>query len=167
MGERALAGCAKLLSLTLPVTVTYMGAGMLEGCGKLEALAIPFVGGCTPDYPLTEEEQKAMENGNGEHPAKSSAYLGYLFGASDYTFTAGYLPASLISVTLREGCTEIPSNAFFECASIREVHIPEGVTAVGHRAFYGCTSLSSHKYFDSNPGYPQCMYYLLSGKRRK
>ena len=143
VGTRAFANCSLLLNLSLPASVAYMGMGMLEGCGKLEALAIPFVGGCTPDYPLTEEEQKAMENGNGEHPAKSSAYLGYLFGASDYTFTAGYLPASLISVTLREGCTEIPSNAFFECASIREVHIPEGVTAVGHRAFYGCTSLSS------------------------
>ena len=142
VGTRAFANCSMLLGLSLPDTVTYMGLGMLEGCGTLESLTIPFVGGCTPDYPLTEEEQEAIEDGESIHPSKSSAYLGYLFGATDYTFTVGYLPASLISVTVLEGCTEIPANAFFECASIREVVIPEGVTSIGHRAFYGCTSLS-------------------------
>ena len=143
VGTRAFANCSMLLGMTLPASVAYMGAGMLEGCGALEALTIPFVGGCTPDYPLTEEEQAAVESGEMPHPAKSSAYLGYLFGASDYTFTAGYLPASLITVTVLEGCTEIPANAFFECASIREVIIPEGVTSIGHRAFYGCDFLSA------------------------
>ena len=37
-----------------------MGSGMLEGCGKLESMTIPFVGGCTYDYPLTEEEKEAI-----------------------------------------------------------------------------------------------------------
>ena len=143
VGTRAFANCSMLLGLSLPDTVTYMGLGMLEGCGTLESLTIPFVGGCTPDYPLTEEEQEAIEDGESIHPSKSSAYLGYLFGASDYTFTVGYLPASLISVTVLEGCTEIPANAFFECAAIREIHIPEGVTSIGHRAFYGCDFLSA------------------------
>ena len=143
VGERAFAGCTALLNLALPAAVTYMGAGMLEGCGKLESLTIPFVGGCTADYPLTEEEKNAIENGDATHPAESTAYLGYLFGASHYTFTAGYLPASLITVTLTEGCTAIPANAFFECASIREVVIPEGVTEIGRRAFYGCERLAA------------------------
>lgn len=143
VGIRAFANCSMLLGLTLPDTVAYMGAGMLEGCGALETLTIPFVGGCTPDYPLTEEEQRSMEKDGAPHPSVSSAYLGYLFGAADYTFTAGYLPASLISVTVLEGCTEIPANAFFECASIREIRIPESVTSIGRRAFYGCDFLSA------------------------
>lgn len=149
VGERAFAGCAKLLSLTLPATVIYMGAGMLEGCGKLESLTIPFVGGCTPDYPLTEEEKEAIENGDATHPAESTAYLGYLFGASHYTFTAGYLPATLITVTVAEGCPAIPANAFFECASIREINLPEGVITIGRRAFYGCERLTAMTLPDS------------------
>ena len=125
-----------LTSYTLPATVTYMGAGMLEGCGKLETLAIPFVGGCTYDYPLTEEEKDAIEGGDAVHPAESTGYLGYLFGATSHTFTAGYLPASLMTVTVLEGCESIPANAFFECASVREIHLPEGVVEIGEAALY-------------------------------
>lgn len=143
VGERAFANCRSLLTLRLPGSVLRMGAGMLEGCGKLEALTLPFVGGCAPDAPLTEEEKTALENGEAAHPSEATAYLGYLFGASAYTFTAGYLPASLITVALSEGCTEIPANAFFECASVREFILPETVTAIGRRAFYGCESLAA------------------------
>ena len=142
VGDRAFANCISLLNLTLPATVTYMGAGMLEGCGKLETLTVPFVGGCTYDYPLTEEEKAAMEHDGAPHPAESSAYLGYLFGASSHTFTAGYLPASLITVEVLEGCEAIPANAFFECASVREFILPATVKTIGRRAFYGCEALS-------------------------
>ncbi len=149
VGERAFAGCDALLSLTLPATVQTMGMGMLEGCGKLESLTVPFVGGCTYDYPLSEEEKSEIEAGDALHPAEATGYLGYLFGASSHTFTAGYLPASLMAVTVLEGCTSIPANGFFECASIREVILPEGVTAIGRRAFYGCERLAEMTLPDS------------------
>ena len=122
VGENAFTNCADLLVLELPATVETMGFAMLEGCGALERLALPFVGG---------------ERGKAE-----TAYMGYLFGASDYTFTGGYLPVSLISVELHPGCGDIPANAFFECAVLRSVVIPEGVTAIGLRAFYGCEKLA-------------------------
>ena len=149
VGERAFAGCDVLLSLSLPATVESMGMGMLEGCGQLESLTIPFVGGRSVNSPLTEEEKAAIEAGDAVHPAESTGYLGYLFGASSHTFTAGYLPASLMTVTVLEGCTEIPANAFFECASIREISLPEGVTAIGRRAFYGCERLTAMTLPDS------------------
>ena len=129
VGEHAFSGCSYLLNMTLPGTVVSMGEGLLEGCGRLESLTIPFVGG--------------------ESSAAETAYLGYLFGARHYTFTAGYLPASLVTVTVTEGCTAIPANAFFECASIREIHLPEGVTAIGRRAFYGCERLTAMTLPDS------------------
>ena len=132
VGEHAFSGCVRLLNMTIPSTVTYMGEGMLEGCGKLESLAIPFVGSNADGGSTTE-----------------TAYLGYLFGASHYTFTAGYIPASLITVTVSDGCTVIPANAFFACASIREIHVPEGVITVGRRAFYGCERLSAMALPDS------------------
>ena len=127
VGDYAFANCSALLTMDLPATVVSMGKSMLMGCGKLESLTIPFVGG-----QATVEEE-----------APNTAYLGYLFGASDYTFTAGHLPASLITLTVLEGCTTIPANAFFECASIREIRLPEGVTSIGRRAFYGCEKLAA------------------------
>lgn len=142
VGQNAFTGCAALLSLELPATVRTMGFAMLEGCGVLETLTLPFAGGYAADYVLSDEEAAAVEKGTMQAPA-ATAYLGYLFGAADYTFTAGYLPASLITVTLHEGCGDIPANAFFECASVREIVIPEGVTSIGRRAFYGCESLAA------------------------
>lgn len=119
VGAWAFTNNKALLELSLPATVESMGFAMLEGCGTLEALTVPFVGGS-----MTENR-----------------YLGYLFGASAHTFTEGYLPASLMRVTVAEGCTEIPDNAFFECSSVREIVLPEGVATIGRRAFYGCERL--------------------------
>ncbi len=121
IGDRAFTNCAKLLRFDLPATVTSIGEAVVEGCGALCGMTLPFVGG------------SATEN----------AYLGYLFGALTYTFTAGYVPASLQEVTLLEGCTAIPSNAFFEVSCLSEITIPDTVTSVGLRAFYGCERLTS------------------------
>ena len=133
VGDYAFTNCSALIELELPPTVTSMGRSMLMGCGKLESLTVPFVGG----------QATARED------APNTAYLGYLFGAADYTFTAGFLPASLMTVTVSEGCTAIPDNAFFECASVREIHLPEGVTSIGRRAFYGCERLTAMTLPDS------------------
>ena len=142
VGEHVFTNCSSLLSLDLPATVERMGFAMLEGCGKLESLTIPFVGGRTLEH-LSEEEKEAIESGEAADPVVETGYLGYLFGAAHYTFTVGYLPASLITVTVLEGCSSIPANGFFECASVREVILPDGVTSIGRRAFYGCEKLAS------------------------
>ena len=129
VGEHAFTNCGELLALDLPATVESLGFAMLEGCGALESLTLPFVGGARLGA-VSESEAEA-----------DTTYLGYIFGAAEYVFTAGYLPASLISVTLSEGCGDIPANAFFECASVRVITIPEGVVSIGRRAFYGCKKL--------------------------
>ena len=134
VGDHAFTGCAALLSLELPATTRTMGKAMLEGCGKLESLTVSFPGG---------QADSPSADGSAEDAEQSTAYLGYLFGASDYTFTAGYIPASLMTVTVTAGCTAIPPNAFFECASIREIRLPDGVTSIGRRAFYGCERLTA------------------------
>ena len=121
LGEHVFAGCESLLALHLPLTVTEMGPAILEGCGKLESLTIPFVGGGEED----------------------NSYIGYLFGASDHVFTAGYIPASLIEITVHDGCPKIADNAFYECASVRSITLPEGATEIGRRAFYGCENLAT------------------------
>lgn len=144
VGQKAFTNCRSLLNLSLPDTVLAMGFAMLEGCGKLETLTLPFVGGYSADlqYALTEEEKQAIKKGEMTDP-DDTRYLGYLFGASVYSFTEGYLPSSLITVTLLEGCKTIPANAFFECSSVRCFGLPEGVTTIERRAFYGCEAMSA------------------------
>lgn len=123
VGQYAFAYCPSLLNLSVPASVEAMGISMLEGCGALETLTLPFVG----------ESREAADH----------RYLGYLFGAADHTFTEGYIPASLIRLTLLPGCGDIPANAFYSCSRLREVILPEGVTAIGHRAFYRCAYLAA------------------------
>lgn len=121
VGSRAFTNCSDLVRFDLPATVTAIGEAVVEGCGSMCAMTLPFVGG------------SATEN----------TYLGYLFGALSYTFTAGYIPATLQEVTLLAGCTAIPDNAFFEVSCLSRVTIPDTVTSVGLRAFYGCERLTS------------------------
>ena len=121
VGEFAFANCTALLGQTFGEGVVSIGYAALEGCGALETLTVPFVGG------------KADEN----------TFLGYIFGAQSHTLTEGFIPASLIRVTVREGCTAIPDNAFFECSSIREIRLPASVRTIGGRAFYRCARLAS------------------------
>ena len=120
VGQYAFGNCLALAQLALPASVVRMERSMLEGCGALTALTIPFVG----------------ETADGEN-----GWLAYLFGAVDHTFSEGYMPASLVRVTVLTGTT-LPRNAFYECSRIREVILPETMTAVGDRAFYRCAYLS-------------------------
>lgn len=130
VGRNAFTNCGSLLRLDIPDTAQSLGFAMLEGCGKLEALDLPFAGGWRVGQAPAEAEDG------------DATYLGYIFGAADHTLTEGFIPASLISVTLKKGCGDIAPNAFFACSPIREVNLPEGVTAIGRRAFYGCEGLA-------------------------
>lgn len=121
IGDRAFTNCAALLRLDLPASVTAIGEAVVEGCGSLCAMTLPFVGGSTTE----------------------NTYLGYLFGAAAYTFTEGFIPATLQEINLLPVCTAIPDNAFFEVSCLSRITIPETVTSVGLRAFYGCERLTA------------------------
>ena len=121
IGDYAFESNTSLLSVAFPATVTNMGLGLFQGCAALESLTLPFVGG-------TREE---------------NTFLGYLFGASAYTFTEGFLPTSFMEVILSEGCSSIPDNAFCFASWLRRVEIPASCTSVGRRAFYGCKRLAA------------------------
>ncbi len=139
VGERAFTNCASLLSLEMPATVKSLGFAMLEGCAKLEKLTIPFVGGGS--VPAASETETEAETET-DKTTPSTDHFAYIFGAESYHHSEGYIPRSLITVALLEGCDNIPANAFFECMPLREVILPASVTAIGRRAFYGCERLS-------------------------
>ena len=51
--------------------------------------------------------------------------------------------ASITSVTIPNGVSDIGSNTFSGCTSLTSVTIPDSVTTIGRHAFDGCTSLVS------------------------
>ncbi len=117
IGAYAFAGSG-ITEMAIPQSVTAMGRGLFEDCAAIAALSLPFVG-------------DGGENG----------FLGYLFGAASYVFTAGYMPTSLVEVTVLSGCDTIENHAFYDCASLQSISLPDTVKAIGLRAFYGCKRL--------------------------
>lgn len=119
LGAYAFENCTSLLHAQLPDKLQSVGVGALAGCSSLRELTLPFLGGTPND---TESE-----------------HLGYLFGATAYTWNATSVPESLLSVTLRSG--DVPDYAFYDCRHLAVITLPEDCTRVGTRAFWGCAAL--------------------------
>lgn len=116
--DYAFANNKSLISMSFGASVERIGLGALIGCTSLEQITLPFIG---------------------ESRNSASRHLSYIFGAQAYTWTGGYVPRSLLKVTLTEG--RVPDYAFYECDHLALVELPEGCDSIGVRAFYGCDVL--------------------------
>ena len=105
----------------LPATLTTIGSGAFAST-NLESITLPFIGG--------------------SHTT-SNSFIGYIFGARNYSANATNVPATLKSVTLNGACTKIPAYAFWGCSGIEEIVIGNSVKTIGNSAFSGCSSLRS------------------------
>lgn len=108
--------CISLETLILPSGMQTIGVGAFENCVSLRRLTLPFVGGSRTE----------------------NTYLGYVFGASTYGFSAGFYPTGLEWVTVTDGIDKLGDHAFYDCDSLWSVSLPLSVTSIGTRAFSGC-----------------------------
>ena len=120
IGASAFKG-TKIKTAELPESLTTIGSGAFANT-LLESITFSFIGG--------------------SHTS-SNSFLGYIFGAKNYSANASNVPETLTSVTLNGACTKIPAYAFWGCAGIKEIVIGSAVKTIGNSAFSGCTSLRS------------------------
>ena len=106
IGALAFQSCTNLVSVTIGNRVTSIGLEAFAYCGSLSTIAIP----------------------------DSVTSLG------DEAF---YSCTKLASVTLGNGVTSIGDSAFWSCASLTSIAIPDSVTSLGGTVFYSCASLAS------------------------
>lgn len=121
IGDFAFAYCNAFVHATLGARLEQVGFGALQGCAALSSVTLPFVGGSQTE----------------------NTYFGYVFGAAEPDFTAGYIPAYLRTVTLLDTCKSLENYAFFECSSLRTVVLPKQLTSIGVRAFEGCEEIKA------------------------
>lgn len=107
--------------------------GQFANLSKLEELTLPFPGAGT---------RLATSN------------FGDLFGTytngdmrkvtqvmMDGTQKTYYMPAGLDSLTITEGCEEIPYGCFYNCTMLNKIVLPTTMFAVGEKAFFGCAGM--------------------------
>ena len=129
IGDNAFNGCSGLTSITLPSSVTSIGAAAFKGCSGLTSLTIP------PG--VTEIGNYAFEGCSG---LTSLTIPPGITSISDGVFEGC---SGLTSLTLPPGLTSIGDFAFSYCSGLTSLTIPPGVTSIGIAAFDNCRGLAS------------------------
>lgn len=160
IGEDALKDNTTITSVTIPDSVTEIGANAFAGCTNLTS--VKYAG---------DWSNLTIQSGN---PAVQDAANAQLFDfefipdntavivkkyngtAADVTIPSRYKdkPVTMIdhaafhdsavtSVTIPDSVTSIPDDAFGFCSQLTNISIPNSVTFIGFSAFNSCTSLKS------------------------
>lgn len=156
---------SSVTSVTIPASVTEIGANAFAGCTNLTSVTY---GG--------DWSNLTIQSGNPavEDAAKDAAneqlfdfkfilnntaviVISYKGTAADVTIPSRYkgIPVTMIdhaafhnnsavtSVTIPDSVTAIPDDAFGFCSQLTNISIPNSVTFIGFSAFNSCTSLKS------------------------
>lgn len=121
IGAGAFEYCSEIENLIIPDSVKSIGMLAFNGCNSLKSITLPFVG----------ETFDGTEN----------THFGFVFGAGNYleTTSFGKIPESLQSVTISDGSgvTEICAHAFYGALSLKNISLPNSLMIVGEGAFDG------------------------------
>lgn len=156
---------SSVTSVTIPDSVTEIGANAFAGCTNLTS--VNYIGGdwskltIQSGNPAVEDAAKDAANEqlfDFEFILNNTAVIviRYKGTAADVTIPSRYKgkPVTMIdhaafhnsavtSVTIPDSVTSIHDSAFAYCSSLTNISIPNSVTAIGSFAFEGCTKLES------------------------
>ncbi len=163
IGDYAFKDCINLTSIVVPETVTELGIGVFLDCvGLLDASVLSssavlnrsFFSGCINMQSLT-----IPFVGESSAQRYNRVYLGWIFGAIEYTQNKNYVPTTLTNVVVTSA-TSIANYAFYECENITSVTILNA-GSIGNYAFYNCfklenvvlpnemSNIGSHAFYDT------------------
>lgn len=157
---------SSVTSVTIPASVTEIGANAFAGCTNLTS--VNYIGGdwskltIQSGNPAVEDAAKDAANEqlfDFEFILNNTAVvvISYKGTAADVTIPSRYKgkPVTVIdpvafynnsavtSVTIPDSVTAIPDYAFGFCSQLTNISIPNSVTFIGFSAFNSCTSLKS------------------------
>ena len=119
----------RMVSVTIPNSVTSIGKGAFCGCISLKSITIP--------NSVTSIEDNAFD---GCSRLTSVTIGNSVTSIGNYAF---YSCSRLTSVTIGNSVTSIGAGAFSECSSLTSVTIPNSMTSIGKGAFEKCSRLTS------------------------
>ena len=133
IGNDAFRNCSSLIDLAFPENLTTIGEYAFAGCTAMENAELPDS--------VTTIGNRAFLG------CTSLIYFRYpmnwVLAGTNYNSTEGALEGceSLTAVTVPEGITWIPDNAFTSASYLEEIELPATLQSIGSYAFYGCSSL--------------------------
>lgn len=125
--DDAFLGCDSITSVTLPRTISAIGARAFRGCSALQTISFG------QNSNLQSVGESAFENCINLLAVELPAGVTEI---GEYAFFECY---SLESVNIPAGVTEIQDYTFASCSSLSEITIHEGITSIGLYAFGGCS----------------------------
>lgn len=153
---------SSVTSVTIPASVTEIGANAFAGCTNLTSVTYggdwsnltiqsgnPAVQDAANeqlfDFAFTPDNTAVIVNnykckGTAADVTIPSRYKGKPVTMIDH---AAFHNSAVTSVTIPDSVTSIHDSAFAYCSSLTNISIPNSVTAIGSFAFEGCTKLES------------------------
>ena len=142
IGDHAFYYSYSLTAVTIPDSVTAIGANPFMFCDKLKTISV------SPEHPYLATIDGVLFS----KPDRRLVCYPFAFDASEYAIPQGiqtigdcafYDCDSLTAVTIPDSVTSIGFWAFSYCGSLTAVTIPDSVTSIGDYAFYDCDSLTA------------------------
>ena len=141
IGANAFYNCSDLTSVTIPNSVTSIGEWAFADCSGLTSVTIPnsvtSIGGGAF---LWDDDCTIIYSGSAEGRPWGA---GAVYGAKDKNFYYEDAEKTIISkyignggdVVIPNGITSIGANAFWDCSGVTSITIPNSVTSIGNGAF--------------------------------
>ena len=133
VGTGQISGLSGLEELSLPKAQT-IAPDALSGLVSLKSLTLPFPGAGTPLSVSNFGELFGTDSHDQMRPVTQ-----VMMDGEQETY---YLPSGLDSLTIVEGCGEIPYGCFYGCTMLKQVVLPSSLYSVGEKAFYGCAGMT-------------------------
>lgn len=134
----AFSGCSSLKKLTIPDTISHLGARFLKDCMAIEELTLPWVGVSKGANATESTVFGAIFNYSNTQLGEGYIRQYYNNGGNDYCYYL--IPATLKKVTITAE-TVVPYGAFQNCSMIEEIILPDTVGDIRRESFTNCTSL--------------------------
>ena len=155
--EGAFYGCASLVSVIIPDSVTFIGSHAFEYCSSLASVEIPGSVTSIEDYTflwcasLASVAIPSSVIYIGDCAFEGCSSLASVVIPSSVTSIGdeAFAESSLTSLSIPDSVTHIGVAAFSECYSLALVDMSDSVTYIGEWAFSECMSLESINISDS------------------
>ena len=145
--------CRNIRWLSIPNSVTIIGANAFDSCSNLEGSFVPVptndYGGYTSGSLIIPDSVKRI-GGYAFSDCEKMTFV--TISNSLVVIEQGVFSScsSLISIEIPNNVTKISESAFKNCTILGNVKIGNGVKSIGKDAFYGCSEIV-HVYYVGTP----------------